>query len=174
MLCDLLSRPKDWEISVEGIRATTKVGGKGKPAVGRQKAWRVVREAMNAGYMAHTVKRSKDGKIRAVVYVVTDDPTTLETNLETVDTACHKWQAEHDFPKTRSKAAYTRYLMSEEWAEKREKALKRDGYCCTSCGDAATDVHHLTYDRLYDEHIDDLTSLCRDCHSAIHGIDVAA
>jgi hypothetical protein len=32
------------------------------------------------------------------------------------------------------------------------------------------DVHHRTYDHLYDEwhHLDDLTTLCRVCHSARH------
>ena len=32
----------------------------------------------------------------------------------------------------------------------------------------ATDVHHATYERLFDELLCDLVSLCRDCHNKCH------
>jgi hypothetical protein len=41
------------------------------------------------------------------------------------------------------------YLKSPEWRSLREKVLKRANYVCEGCGEkAATQAHHLTYDRV--------------------------
>lgn len=95
MLCDLLSRPSDWEISVGGLIAMTKTDGKAK--AGKALVWRLVREAIEAGYMAKTVVRDESGRIAAVCYVVSDDPEYLRemapaadeprTDFRCVDTA---------------------------------------------------------------------------------------
>ncbi len=63
---------------------------------------------------------------------------------------------------------YHQYLLSEEWDQKRQATLDRDDWKCTRCGakypGAFLEVHHLTYARIYKEHLSDLATLCEDCH----------
>ena len=59
---------------------------------------------------------------------------------------------------------YDRYIHSAAWREKADRRLEADSHVCQVCGSAATDVHHLTYDRFGHEDLDDLASLCRKCH----------
>lgn len=64
---------------------------------------------------------------------------------------------------------YDAYLNTPEWHEKREKALARDRYLCQGCLERqAVHVHHLTYQRLFNELVCDLVSLCVDCHQLCH------
>lgn len=63
---------------------------------------------------------------------------------------------------------YNIYLKSYAWGTKRRQVLERDNYCCVLCNSRADHVHHLTYDRIYDESLYDLISLCERCHEAIH------
>lgn len=64
---------------------------------------------------------------------------------------------------------YDAYLQSPEWAVKRETILSRCRRVCEMCGSApATDVHHLTYERVGAEMESDLLGLCRGCHDTIH------
>lgn len=67
--------------------------------------------------------------------------------------------------------AYNRYLESPEWKAKRSKVLNRDHWRCTmrrnGCTLLATEVHHLTYKNVGDEPLEDLTSICHDCHEQI-------
>lgn len=68
---------------------------------------------------------------------------------------------------------YHAYLDSPEWKDKRLRVLNRDKYICQGCLiNKATQVHHLTYDRIFKEPLFDLTSVCNDCHHNIHEIDV--
>ena len=63
---------------------------------------------------------------------------------------------------------YDIYLSSERWLRKRAKILERDHHLCQSClENKATEVHHLTYERVGCELLQDLVSLCKDCHRAI-------
>jgi hypothetical protein len=63
---------------------------------------------------------------------------------------------------------YTDYLNSPEWREKRKKRLRHDNYRCRTCWNTERlQVHHCTYERLYDEWLDDLITLCEDCHAAV-------
>lgn len=65
---------------------------------------------------------------------------------------------------------YREYLQSEAWKAKRKAALIRDGLRCQLCGhEKNLHVHHITYDRIYDEDLDDLITLCNECHSRLHG-----
>lgn len=61
-------------------------------------------------------------------------------------------------------AEYERYIHSPAWRNKAECRLEIDGHICQVCGKDASDVHHLTYDRFGHEYMNDLVSLCRDCH----------
>ena len=63
---------------------------------------------------------------------------------------------------------YQRYLQSEAWKTKRKKVLQASGFRCRRCGAPATEVHHETYKRIYNERLSDLTALCGKCHEAAH------
>lgn len=64
---------------------------------------------------------------------------------------------------------YREYLNSHGWKEKRKEVMLRDNYLCQNCKlEKAEDVHHLTYENLFDEPLADLQALCRTCHLNIH------
>ena len=64
---------------------------------------------------------------------------------------------------------YLEYLKSPEWRAKREQVLARDKYRCFECGaKGLLEVHHTTYKRIFNEHIDDLIALCPACHDDEH------
>lgn len=68
------------------------------------------------------------------------------------------------------KQLYDQYLQSKEWKQKRSEVLFRDGYCCQLCGDEENlRVHHLTYNRVGNEALFDLVTLCSHCHANEHG-----
>ena len=63
---------------------------------------------------------------------------------------------------------YQRYLQSDAWKTKRKSVLQAAGFRCRRCGDPATEVHHETYKRIYNERMSDLTAICSNCHEAAH------
>ena len=63
---------------------------------------------------------------------------------------------------------YRRYLQSDAWKTKRKAVLHAAGFRCRQCGAPATEVHHETYKRIYNERLSDLTALCGKCHEAAH------
>jgi hypothetical protein len=65
---------------------------------------------------------------------------------------------------------YHEYLASERWAFTSEAAKRRAGYRCQVCNgtDWPLDAHHRTYERLGSERDEDITVLCRGCHSLFH------
>ena len=72
----------------------------------------------------------------------------------------------------RSNKVYLHYVQhSTQWKRKRMEKLqivKRcEGDLCFSLG--PYHIHHLTYDRLFEERMDDLCVLCPACHAAQHG-----
>ena len=69
-----------------------------------------------------------------------------------------------------NKKKYYMYLFSKEWKARRTLVLSRDNYKCTSCGKKAHSIHHLTYKNIFNEPLEDLTSLCKSCHEKVHGI----
>ena len=66
------------------------------------------------------------------------------------------------------KSKYRAYLKSEEWAEKRDAVMERAGGICERCRAEAREVHHITYERVFDEDLCDLLALCRRCHENEH------
>lgn len=65
--------------------------------------------------------------------------------------------------------AYEEYLETEEWKKRRGLVLVRDQGRCQACFQApATEVHHLTYDRIFKEPLFDLVAVCRPCHEQLH------
>lgn len=68
-------------------------------------------------------------------------------------------------------AEYQTYLNSNEWKAKRLKVLRRAGFKCQKCKKKqATQVHHKTYKRIFNERLSDLQAVCAKCHTDIHGI----
>ena len=70
---------------------------------------------------------------------------------------------------------YEEYLDSADWKKRRSAALARDGGLCQACYEAdASEVHHLTYERIFEEPLFDLVSVCEDCHKKLHRRNIAA
>lgn len=63
---------------------------------------------------------------------------------------------------------YHEYIKTEAWRARAEAAKQRVGHRCQICNRPAArvtlDVLHRTYERLGNEHPEDLTVLCRGCH----------
>lgn len=71
------------------------------------------------------------------------------------------------------KQRYYDYLNSDEWKKKRLERLKLDKFTCQNCGNKSgrLDVHHTTYDTIYNESIHDIITLCNPCHFKLHEND---
>lgn len=70
------------------------------------------------------------------------------------------------------KDEYGRYLLTDKWRSKRDRVLQRDGFKCQACFlRPATQVHHKTYEHIFDEPLFDLVSVCDTCHDALHKHD---
>lgn len=65
---------------------------------------------------------------------------------------------------------YRLYLQSEEWKKKRNQVIERDNGFCRRCSNKGTDVHHLHYNNIYNEDLNDLILLCRSCHEKEHNL----
>ena len=66
---------------------------------------------------------------------------------------------------------YRRYMRSRRW--RYVKQIRGSSVCglpqVCYCGEGdKLDVHHLTYDRLGHEYLEDLVFLCREHHDAVH------
>ena len=69
------------------------------------------------------------------------------------------------------KISYTQYLLTLHWKKVRKLALEKAEGKCQLCNKSnCLNVHHRTYEHLGDEqnHLSDLTVLCKDCHSNFH------
>jgi len=61
------------------------------------------------------------------------------------------------------------YLQSIRWKKLRKVRLALDNYKCYGCGESRPlEIHHITYDDFGNEKMDQLRSLCRDCHQMQH------
>jgi len=65
---------------------------------------------------------------------------------------------------------YRAYMKSKEWDEFKIRVKKIRGNKCEKCNSNKfiLDVHHLTYERLGNEWVEDVQVLCRPCHRAQH------
>lgn len=67
---------------------------------------------------------------------------------------------------------YNEYLDSEKWKAKRERVLQRDDWMCQAClKRQADEVHHLTYEHVFNEPLFDLISICSVCHRKLTELD---
>ena len=60
------------------------------------------------------------------------------------------------------------YIRTDHWKEVRRQARIRDEDACVQCGayGVRLEVHHLTYDRVGRELLEDVMTLCQPCHAA--------
>ena len=68
------------------------------------------------------------------------------------------------------KFTYREYRTTAKWKELRDITIyEAEGKCQICNSPENLEVHHRTYERIGNEHLDDLTALCRKCHSKFHG-----
>lgn len=78
---------------------------------------------------------------------------------------------EREREKSEYRKSYYDYINSEEWKTKRAQAIERDGRRCRTClSNKHLNVHHLTYDRIFNESLNDLITVCHECHCKIHDL----
>lgn len=137
-----------WPVLAETIQATYR-----PPQTGHRGA---ASETGADGPTARALPRAAVGRARAAVSL----PTKAWRSITVTDFLT----LEADGPEPWHTAAYTSYLDSEAWAEMRERIMRRARRRCETCGDLATQVHHLTYERLGHEDPADLLAVCEPCH----------
>lgn len=72
--------------------------------------------------------------------------------------------------KSGAHSEYVAYINSIAWKQKREEAFAHHGRKCSKCPmETNLHVHHITYDNLFNEKMDDLSILCKTCHQKEHG-----
>jgi hypothetical protein len=72
--------------------------------------------------------------------------------------------------KPRPYVDYHTYILSAEWKLKRQEIIRRAKNICERCHNARVgDIHHLTYEHLGNEPLEDLQGLCKPCHMFISG-----
>lgn len=73
---------------------------------------------------------------------------------------------EHDY-------TYHEHMKSDYWRKIRNEARERDKHKCRHCGSGQNLVcHHITYENLGNESLDDLLTLCKRCHYKVHVEDL--
>lgn len=86
----------------------------------------------------------------------------------------HKWLNYLDSkkkkqPKKNRKKQYQDYLKSNEWAQLKIDLFNYRGRSCEICGvNYSLQVHHLTYENIFNEEPEDLIILCKKCHQKQH------
>lgn len=73
-----------------------------------------------------------------------------------------------------SRRYYKNFLKSDYWKKLRKQCFERDDFRCVKCGSAKNlNAHHLNYDNIgKPEELDDLVTLCGECHTKIHQTDI--
>lgn len=63
----------------------------------------------------------------------------------------------------------SQYMKSEMWQSKRLEVLRRDNHKCVVCNKKDNlDIHHISYENVGNESLDDLVTVCRKHHQLIH------
>jgi len=65
---------------------------------------------------------------------------------------------------------YKQYLASREWALRKRQVRERSWGRCERCAAPQEAAHHLTYERLGNERLEDLLAVCDACHEYLSGL----
>jgi 5-methylcytosine-specific restriction endonuclease McrA len=65
--------------------------------------------------------------------------------------------------------SYESYLSSSYWRDIRRRVLARDGHKCRCGRRSPLTIHHLRYEAIGVERLDDLQTMCWSCHRRLHG-----
>ena len=88
---------------------------------------------------------------------------------EIVECAKENLATERENKKEEITEEYQEYLKSKDWIITRNAVFFRDSYTCVDCKKPATEVHHLTYEKLKEDGEEETcVSLCRSCHQKRH------
>ena len=73
---------------------------------------------------------------------------------------------------------YSRYIHSPRWKSLKDAVMRERGVSCERCNASGSitkvHLHHLTYERLGRERMEDVQLLCERCHGAMHpGKDIS-
>lgn len=63
---------------------------------------------------------------------------------------------------------YKEYLKTSHWSRIREQKIKERPLCEYCRKRTAKEIHHVTYENRGCEDMDDLRSMCSDCHRKLH------
>ncbi len=68
------------------------------------------------------------------------------------------------------KKVWKLYMDSKTWEAKANRVKERDNFQCQGCGTISVQLnaHHETYVRRFCEKLEDLLTLCDDCHRGTH------
>jgi len=126
-------------------------------------------QCISCGKTSQPVKREEnDDKLSEVDY---DMWRNMYDLLQKQETALNieKHEQEQAHQKEERQKEYSEYLQSSRWHEIRAKVLERDNHLCQGClMKRASQVHHMTYENIYNELCFQLVSLCRECHEKTH------
>lgn len=91
---------------------------------------------------------------------------------ERYEQLCNEENTKHTNKETDWFTKYNNYLRSPEWQARRQKVLIRDKYLCQACLEKnATQVHHLSYDHVFNEPLFELVAVCKECHDKLTQLD---
>jgi 5-methylcytosine-specific restriction endonuclease McrA len=77
----------------------------------------------------------------------------------------------NDMFKTPHKVKYHKYLNSIDWKAKKTRVMQQRGGRCEKCNSSyRIEVHHKTYERIFNERLEDLEVLCFQCHRKEHNV----
>lgn len=71
--------------------------------------------------------------------------------------------------------SYDKYLLSPEWANKRQLVFARAQHICEGCRlHVAEHVHHTSYEHVGAEFLFELVAVCASCHERLHAFSEVA
>lgn len=93
----------------------------------------------------------------------------LFEQIHTIWKVPYSWASQLIVRQPVTQQSYTVYIQSARWKLTREAVLRRDKKRCVRCGGTyRLQVHHTTYAHFGDEPLDDLITLCDECHDLEH------
>ena len=112
--------------------------------------------------------------VKTVIYgAPSESSTSTSVHLESLEEQRAVDLAEWTPPVAKQAINYEQYIISSKWLENpaRVSTLKRDLNACRMClSEDHIQVHHITYKDLGNESVDQLATLCNDCHNYTHNV----